>query len=108
MDTALLADRQAKARHWFEDLQMQLISAIETIERVASGPFADEAKEPGRFELTQWSRTNHDGAPGGGGRMAMIGMVHNHHIPVLGVGPGHPQRQVVGFRPCNTVSRRMS
>jgi len=72
MDTALLADRQAKARHWFEDLQMQLIRAIETIEREASGPFADEAKEPGRFELTQWSRTNHDGAPGGGGRMAML------------------------------------
>mgnify|MGYP006265672897 CR=1 FL=1 len=71
-DTALLAERQNKARLWFEDLQMQLIAAIEQIERDCSGPFADEAKEPGRFKLTPWSRNNHDGTPGGGGRMAML------------------------------------
>ena len=30
------------------------------------------APAPGRFTLTPWERTNHDGAPGGGGRMGLL------------------------------------
>ena len=38
---------------------------------MSAGPFADEARTR-RFVLTPWTRTDHSGAPGGGGRMAML------------------------------------
>ncbi len=63
--------RKAAARSWFETLQARLIDVIENLERECAGPFAD-VSEPGRFELTPWLRTDHDGAPGGGGEMAML------------------------------------
>jgi coproporphyrinogen III oxidase len=65
-------ERKTEARCWFEALQLELIEAIEAIERECSGPFADEASEPGRFEIKPWARTDHSGEPGGGGRMAML------------------------------------
>ena len=64
--------RKTEARHWFEALQLELIEAIEAIERECPGPYADEAREPGRFEIKPWARTDHSGEPGGGGRMAML------------------------------------
>jgi coproporphyrinogen III oxidase len=59
------------ARDWFESLQLRIIAAFEALEDEATGPFAERA-EPGRFTLTRWERANHDGAPGGGGRMALL------------------------------------
>ncbi len=67
-----LEDRKATARAWFESLQMKLIGVIEGLERECAGPFPDEAGGPGNFALTPWSRTDSTGAPGGGGRMAML------------------------------------
>ena len=64
--------KKADARAWFETLQDKLIAALETLETDATGPFAGGVSEPGRFERTPWSRTDHSGAPGGGGRMAML------------------------------------
>lgn len=63
--------RKAAARDWFETLQLRIIADFEALEAEATGPFA-ERDEPGRFAVTNWERQNHDGAPGGGGRMGII------------------------------------
>ncbi|HUZ67811.1 MAG TPA: oxygen-dependent coproporphyrinogen oxidase [Beijerinckiaceae bacterium] len=63
---------QTAARLWFETLQARLCEAFETLEHEAPGPFSDEAREAGRFEYKPWSRADHEGAPGGGGRAAML------------------------------------
>ncbi|WP_158815512.1 oxygen-dependent coproporphyrinogen oxidase [Methylocapsa sp. S129] len=64
--------RKIEARRWFEALQQELIGVIESIERDCPGPYADGATQPGRFETKPWTRTDHSGEPGGGGRMAML------------------------------------
>jgi coproporphyrinogen III oxidase len=63
-----------QARDWFETLQGRITAAFEVIEDEAQGPYLPEtqADKPGRFERKTWSRTNHDGQPGGGGTMAMM------------------------------------
>ena len=61
-----------RARDWFESLRDRICAAFESLEDEAAGPFAPEAGGPGRFIRTPWERTNHDGAPGGGGTMAMM------------------------------------
>ncbi len=67
------AEQKQRAREWFETVQAKLLAAMEGLERECVGPFAPEAQsEPGRFEITPWSRTDHTGAPGGGGRMAIL------------------------------------
>ncbi len=68
----VLERRKAAAREWFEALQLRIIAAFEALEDEATGPFAPEATAPGRFTLSPWSRTDHSGAPGGGGRMGML------------------------------------
>lgn len=70
-DAAALDARKAAARAWFEALQGRIIDAFHAIEDEARGPFAGRA-EPGRFTRKAWARANHDGAPGGGGVMAML------------------------------------
>jgi coproporphyrinogen III oxidase len=66
----LLADRQAKARAWFETLRDELHAALEALERDAPAElFPGNA---GTFVRTPWSRTDHSGAPGGGGTMGML------------------------------------
>ncbi len=77
-----LETRKAAARDWFESLQMRIIAAFEALEDEAAGPFAAEATTPGRFALTPWSRTDHSGTPGGGGRM---GMIHGRVFEKAGV-----------------------
>ena len=63
-----LEDRKAKARAWFEALRDDICTALEKVE--------DEAPSPetaaGRFVLTPWQRTDHSGAPGGGGAMSIM------------------------------------
>lgn len=64
-----------RASVWFAELQRRICAAFEGIEDEATGPFAPEigpAAAPGRFERTPWQRTDHTGAPGGGGTMAML------------------------------------
>ncbi len=68
----LIEDRKDRARAWFETVQARLIDAMEGLERECPGPFFPEATEPGRFDLKPWSRADHSGAPGGGGRMAIL------------------------------------
>lgn len=71
-EKAELEARKAAARDWFEALQLRIVADFEALEAEARGPFAPGAEQPGRFTLTPWERQNHDGAPGGGGRMGML------------------------------------
>lgn len=67
-----IGDLQSRAPVWFATLQSRICAAFEALEEEATGPFAPEAGEPGRFVRTPWERTDHSGAKGGGGTMAMI------------------------------------
>jgi coproporphyrinogen III oxidase len=67
-----LEQRKAAAASWFLELQEKLIAEMERLERRCPGPFFPEAREPGQFERKDHTRTNHDGADGGGGRMALL------------------------------------
>ncbi|OYY13649.1 MAG: coproporphyrinogen III oxidase [Rhizobiales bacterium 35-68-8] len=65
-----IEDHKAQARAWFEALQGRIISAFESLEDDA--PSALFPGAPGRFARTPWERTDHSGAPGGGGTMALM------------------------------------
>ena len=68
---SMLEHRKGAARDWFETLQARIIAAFEALEQEATGPFAEIA-QPGRFGRKAWTRTDHTGAQGGGGTMAML------------------------------------
>ena len=61
--------RREEATRWFETLRDEICGSFETIESElpAEAPMADDAREPGRFVRTPWQRSDHTGAPGGGG-----------------------------------------
>jgi len=67
--TADLARRQKNVADWFETAQARLIAAFESLEDEAS---SSGGKPAGRFETTPWTRRDHSGAEGGGGRMALL------------------------------------
>ena len=69
---ARLEERKNRARAWFEELQGRILAGFEEIERDCPGPYDPQADEPGVAVRTPWQRTNHDGAPGGGGTMAIL------------------------------------
>jgi len=64
--------RQARAHTWFAALRDDICAAFEAVEDAlpAKAPLADRAA--GRFVRTPWSRTDHSGAPGGGGVMSLM------------------------------------
>jgi coproporphyrinogen III oxidase len=72
MTEDLLETRKTQAATWFAALQDRILAAFEALERDCPGPFFPEALAPGKFELQPWTRTDHTGAPGGGGRMAIL------------------------------------
>ena len=63
---------KSRAEAWFSELQAQLIRAFEKLEDDFTGPYFPGAQTPGRFAIKPWSRLDHSGAPGGGGRMALM------------------------------------
>ena len=71
-DSSTLEARKAKARAWFEQLQTRLLAEFEALEGEHQGPFDISTNIPGKAIRTPWQRTNHDGAPGGGGTMAIL------------------------------------
>jgi coproporphyrinogen III oxidase len=72
MTQNVLEGRKAEAAAWFLALQDRILAAFEALEREATGPFFPEAQAPGVFSIEPWMRTDHTGAPGGGGRMAIL------------------------------------
>ena len=66
--------QQTAAEHWFQGLRTRICAAFEAIEDEGANlpalPGAPEA--PGRFVFAPWDRTDHSGAPGGGGRMGTM------------------------------------
>jgi coproporphyrinogen III oxidase len=67
---AILDERRARARAWFEALRDDVCAIFETLEDEAPATLYGDT--PGRFARTPWSRTDHGGRPGGGGVMAMM------------------------------------
>jgi coproporphyrinogen III oxidase len=67
-----LETRKSRARAWFEALRDEICAAFEALEDAlpAKAPLAD--RQAGRFERTPWQRTDHSGAPGGGGVMSLM------------------------------------
>ena len=72
MDTDEIETRKTRARAWFEALRDDICAALEALEQAlpAGAPLA--AGAAGRFVRTPWDRTDHSGAPGGGGVMSMM------------------------------------
>ncbi len=79
-DPHTLERRKGEARAWFETLQGEIHALFETLEDEA--PQVAGAAAAGRFVREPWERTNHDGAPGGGGTM---GLLHGRLFEKAGV-----------------------
>lgn len=70
IDPTVFEDRKARARSWFEHLRDDICENFERLEDDApQGLYLGAA---GRFARTPWQRTDHSGAAGGGGVMAMM------------------------------------
>ena len=67
-----LDTRKATAEAWFQKLRDDIVAAFEALEAdlPETAPLAGEP--PGRFVQTPWERTDHTGAPGGGGLMSLM------------------------------------
>lgn len=65
-----IEDKKARASTWFAELQGRIIAAFEALEDAASPALYGD--KVGRFERKPWKRTDHTGAPGGGGTMALM------------------------------------
>jgi coproporphyrinogen III oxidase len=64
-------ERKQQAETWFRALRDRICAAFEKLEdELASGPHA--SLPAGRFVRKDWTRTDHTGAPGGGGTMAVM------------------------------------
>ena len=62
--TYQLDDQQTRAQDWFRSLRDSICAEFEAIER--------EAGSDAAFERKAWERTDHSGAPGGGGVMSVM------------------------------------
>jgi coproporphyrinogen III oxidase len=72
MDSGKIEQRKEQAKAWFETLRDRIVATFEAVEDAlpATAPLAD--RPAGRFARTPWSRSDHTGAAGGGGVMAMM------------------------------------
>ena len=67
-----LQHKKAVASAWFSELRDRITAAFEAVEDAlpTGAPLADQPA--GRFVRTPWKRTDHSGADGGGGTMAVM------------------------------------
>ncbi len=61
-----------KAAAWFAQLRDDITFAFELLESELPDNAPLSARPPGHFLQTPWERTDHSGAPGGGGVMSMM------------------------------------
>ncbi|HMN85072.1 MAG TPA: oxygen-dependent coproporphyrinogen oxidase [Bauldia sp.] len=67
-----LEDRKQEAASWFRELRDRITGAFEAIEDDYPVALPHGHLPAGRFQKRLWERTDHTGAPGGGGVMAMM------------------------------------
>src|SRR3977135_3422291 len=72
MEAGLLESHKARAQAWFETLRDDICASFESLEDALPAGAGLAAPAAGRFIRTPWSRTDHTGAPGGGGVMSMM------------------------------------
>src|SRR5215470_14751900 len=72
MEGGLLDSRKLRAQAWFESLRDSICATFESLEDALPAGAALADRTPGRFVRTPWNRTDHTGAPGGGGVMSMM------------------------------------
>src|SRR5258708_38648798 len=70
MDAGQREGRKARVKTGFEALRDDICAAFEGLG--ADAPAALYGDSAGRFVRTPWSRSDHTGAPGGGGVMSMM------------------------------------
>ena len=58
------------ARAWFKSLRDDICLSFESIEETQRS--RNRKTKPGQFQRKTWDRTDHTGAPGGGGEMSII------------------------------------
>jgi coproporphyrinogen III oxidase len=63
-------EMKERASAWFRELRDKLCAALEVLERDAPGSLYEGAA--GKFVRSPWQRTDHTGAPGGGGETSML------------------------------------
>ncbi len=68
----ILEQRKSRARAWFETLRDDICKALEAVEDALPAKAPLGANAAGRFVRTPWSRTDHNGQPGGGGVMSLM------------------------------------
>src|SRR5690606_28856365 len=68
----ILDQWRKRAAAWFETLRDEIRTIFEQLEDELppGAPLSD--RPPGRVDATPWNRTDHSGAPGGGGVMSMM------------------------------------
>jgi coproporphyrinogen III oxidase len=72
MEAGLLESCKTRAQAWFEELRDDICASFEALEDALPAGAALVDRAAGRFVRTRWSRTDHTGAPGGGGVMSMM------------------------------------
>ena len=72
MEVDRLEIRKRRARAWSETLRDRIVAAFEELEDALPADAPQGTSTAGRFVRTPWNRTDHRGAPGGGGVMAMM------------------------------------
>lgn len=67
-------EQQRAAEAWFQSLRDRICAAFEAIEDDGAGlpALPNAPASAGRFHYTPWQRTDHSGAPGGGGTMGVM------------------------------------
>ena len=72
MSQAEIEARKTRAETWFQALRDDICGALEAVEDALPGSVALADRPAGRYKRTPWNRTDHTGAPGGGGVMSMM------------------------------------